>query len=188
MSSDCLPHQVSQLASHSWEKTLALLLRYVEAVPPEAVVTQLDAAAAMEQASAASGAHDGAAPSPSGVAEGRLFEYLHALFLHDVHLGAPFHGRQLVLYARHQPTLLLPFLKVRGLPPEDRPCMQGLITALSTPLVPGLATLPTRGRVRRVSAAPADRRAGVRARSLGRSRRGTPAHARVLAGGLARGD
>ena len=127
MSSDCLPHQVSQLASHSWEKTLALLLRYVEAVPPEAVVTQLDAAAAMEQASAASGAHDGAAPSPSGVAEGRLFEYLHALFLHDVHLGAPFHGRQLVLYARHQPTLLLPFLKVRGLPPEDRPCMQGLM-------------------------------------------------------------
>jgi hypothetical protein len=77
---DCLPHQVSQLASHSWEKTLALLLRYVEAVPPEAVVTQLDAAAAMEQASAASGAPDGA-PATALVSEAWAVLGLHEAIL-----------------------------------------------------------------------------------------------------------
>ncbi len=89
--------QVSQLATHSWEKTLALLLRYVEAVPPEAVVAQLDAAAAKESSGAANGTAAGAGGdggAPARVSEGRLFEYLHALFLQDVHLGAAFHGRQ----------------------------------------------------------------------------------------------
>ena len=84
--------KVEALAAHSWEKCLALLLRYTEAIPPEAAVAQLD--------------------NGEG-GEARLFEYLHALFLQDVHMGAAFHGRQLGLYARHDPAALLPFLKVR---------------------------------------------------------------------------
>lgn len=41
----------------------------------------------------------------------RLHEYLHALYLQDPHLGAPFHGMQLELYASLAPQLLLPFLR-----------------------------------------------------------------------------
>jgi len=91
--------KVCALAAHSWEKTLALALRYTEAIPPEAVVAQLD--------------HSSAVGEDGSDAEGekRLFEYLHALFLQDVHLGAAFHGRQLALYARHSAHLLLPFLR-----------------------------------------------------------------------------
>ena len=41
----------------------------------------------------------------------RLHEYLHGLFLHDMHLGALYHTRQLALYARRAPEQLLPFLR-----------------------------------------------------------------------------
>ena len=48
-----------------------------------------------------------------GAAEGesRLLDYLHAVFLADVHLCAAFHGMQLGLYGKHAPHQLMPFLK-----------------------------------------------------------------------------
>ena len=89
------------LAAHSWEKTLALLLRYTEAIPPSIVVSQLELSTGAEQK--------------------LLFEYLHALFLHDVHLGSAFHGRLLSLYGEHRPDLLLDFL--RGVHLESQPLL-----------------------------------------------------------------
>ena len=68
----------------------AFCLRYTEAIPPADVVAQLE-----------------------GPAEGepRLLDYLHAVFLADVHLCAAFHGMQLGLYGKHAPHQLMPFLK-----------------------------------------------------------------------------
>ena len=40
-----------------------------------------------------------------------LRSYLHELFLHDIHLGAAFHGQQLQLYERHGPQQLMAFLR-----------------------------------------------------------------------------
>ena len=52
------------LSRHSWERTLALALRYTEAIPPSDVISQLEVAD-----------------------ESKLSGYLHELFLCDVHLG-----------------------------------------------------------------------------------------------------
>ena len=78
-----------QLSSHSWEKTLALAIRYPEAIPPSDVISQLEKSAD----------------------EPRLLHYLHELFLHDVHLGSAFHGQQLRLYGKHKPEQLMAFLR-----------------------------------------------------------------------------
>ena len=76
------------LSQHSWERTLALALRYTEAIPPSDVISQLELAD-----------------------ERKLLSYLHELFLSDVHLGGAYHGRQLSLYGKHAPHQLLAFLK-----------------------------------------------------------------------------
>ena len=80
-----------QLSSHSWEKTLALAIRYPEAIPPSDVISQLEKSAD----------------------EPRLLHYLHELFLHDVHLGSAFHGQQLRLYGKHKPEQLMAFYAAR---------------------------------------------------------------------------
>ena len=79
-----------QLSSHSWEKTLALAIRYPEAIPPSDVISQLEKFMDEQQ---------------------RLLHYLHELFLHDVHLGSAFHGQQLRLYGKHKPEQLMAFLR-----------------------------------------------------------------------------
>lgn len=76
------------LSRHSWERTLALALRYTEAIPPSDVISQLEVAD-----------------------ESKLLSYLHELFLCDVHLGGAYHGRQLSLYGKYAPQQLLAFLK-----------------------------------------------------------------------------
>lgn len=87
------PH-VRLLISHGWHRALALLLRCTEALPPAEVTRQLE-----------QHGHD------EGEAERRrLHEYLHGLFLQDLHVSAAFHTRQLELYATIAPELLLPFL------------------------------------------------------------------------------
>ena len=72
-----------------------------EAIPPSIVVSQLELSTGAEQK--------------------LLFEYLHALYLHDVHLGSAFHGRLLSLYGEHRPDLLLDFL--RGVHLESQPLL-----------------------------------------------------------------
>ena len=76
------------LSEHGWERTLALLVRYVDMIPAADVVPQLE-----------------------GLDGAKLHEYLHALFLRDADAGAAYAGRQLGLYGVHAPKLLLPFLK-----------------------------------------------------------------------------
>ncbi|KAL3899802.1 MAG: hypothetical protein SGPRY_012582, partial [Prymnesium sp.] len=83
--------RVRQLASHDWEATLTLLLDHVDQLPVGGVVAQLEGE-----------------DEPS---KRRLHAYLHGLYARDEGVGAPFHGRQLQLYAELTPEQLLPFLR-----------------------------------------------------------------------------
>ena len=122
--------KVLQLAAHSWDRALAMLLRYRRAhgscVMEARVRTHGSAGAPHPHMRVGVRRYTEAVPPADVVAqlsspddERRLLGYLHALFLQDVHLGAAFHGRQLSLYGAHAPELLLPFLrgtKLRRLP------------------------------------------------------------------------
>lgn len=84
------------LASHGWEPTLALLLRCTEALPPPDVVRQLEPRGGGGSAGGGAGAGGGA---EAEVELRRLHEYLHGLYVKDLHGSACFHTRQLELCA-----------------------------------------------------------------------------------------
>ena len=137
--------KVLALAAHSWEKTLALLLRYTEVIPPADVVSQLDVPTTPTPSSSGGSGGGGGGGGDSGAVDAgggacgddadrrRLFDYLHALFLQDVHLGSAFHGRMLGLYAIHAPSQLLSFLRAS----PHFPLEMGLETCVAHGLVEG---------------------------------------------------
>jgi len=84
--------KITLLSRRSWERTLQMILRYPDALPPLEVIAQLES-------------------SDREVGDVKLLEYLHGLFTEGAQSTAMMHGRQLVLYAAHAPQHLLPFLR-----------------------------------------------------------------------------